>query len=84
MAKAYFSRRHRGYVLPMDTHSDEIFDAVIVDVPEEIIEFSILLREVEEDMQRYFDSNPTYEESGQAEADAWTLLIREEFGYGTE
>lgn len=84
MVEALFSRKVPFYLLPIGTHSDLTFDAIKVKVPAEVLEYSVMMRLIIEEMEETFANNPSYEEAVDGECDKWVRLIREEIGYGYE
>ena len=78
MVKAFFSRKVPLYLLPADTHPDQLFDAYPVEVPEEALKFIVATRSIITDMEEAFDENPAPEDAAQFEADFLVQLV----GYG--
>lgn len=85
MAKAYFSRRAR-FFLVLDTSTEDGFDAYPAEIPKRTITRVKAIKDVIDRMYDVFENNPAPEECVQSEADLLTELLDEVFGadYGEE
>jgi hypothetical protein len=77
MVKAYFSREIPFYLMPMNQHSDDIFDAQVVDVDIVLLDIAVALRGTIRLMEEHFQNAAAYEEVAQNEADLFHDLLME-------